>query len=59
MKKILLDLGCEPIEPEDFKARISEYIEKYSKSEIEETWLAILIAESGEISFVCIVLGYV
>lgn len=28
LKRILTDLGCEPIEQEDFKARIKEYIEE-------------------------------
>jgi adenylate cyclase class IV len=31
LKKLLLSIGCEPIEPADFKARIKEYIEKFSK----------------------------
>jgi adenylate cyclase class IV len=31
LKDILEDLGCEPIEPADFKARINDYIRKNSK----------------------------
>lgn len=31
LKGILQELGCEPIEPADFKARINDYIRKNSK----------------------------
>jgi adenylate cyclase class IV len=31
LKKVISSLGCEPIEPEEFKEKINEYIKKYSK----------------------------
>ncbi|MBI5881305.1 hypothetical protein HZB90_04200 [archaeon] len=31
LKRIISSLGCEPIEPEEFKEKINEYISKYSK----------------------------
>jgi adenylate cyclase class IV len=31
LKKILTTLGCEPLDADEFKAKIKDYIEKYSK----------------------------
>ncbi|MDQ7780680.1 MAG: PAS domain S-box protein, partial [Planctomycetota bacterium] len=31
LKRLISSLGCEPIEPEEFKEKINEYIKKYSK----------------------------
>jgi hypothetical protein len=31
LKRIISGLGCEPIEPEEFKEKINEYIRNYSK----------------------------
>jgi hypothetical protein len=31
LKKILSSLGCEPIDPDQFKAKINEYIQRYGK----------------------------
>jgi hypothetical protein len=31
LKKILSNLGCEPLDPDEFKEKIKEYIEKYGK----------------------------
>ena len=32
LKKIISDLGCEPIDPEDFKERINNYVKEFSKN---------------------------